>query len=524
MAPRIQRKAVPRSVNGGKNIKMTPRVSVSVLTYTAVKQAKACIASLLRQTEPFKLILTANGNPEAASYFTDLAKEFANISVIVNATNEGFIAPNTRAFSQCDTELFLMLNDDAILPPDALHKLIEPFDRFPKAALSGPKDDFQTLLPSFHGTKGPNFEYLNGACLMCKTAIVAKHGLFDPHLSFAYAEDSELSLRMREQGYTLHKVDFKLQHEIGATSRHVKEVRAHQEANHAFCRNRWAHYLRVRRMDYPIVIKRTAAHGDVLLTTPIIRALRVKHPLSPIHVETQIPHVFARNPHVASVAHRLPRMPDALIYNLDGAYESLTNRHIVQAYADKCGLSAVDDKTDFYLSAGDEARAARLMPDGDWIAVHSGPSTWRSKEWPQDRFSVLIHELRSLNYKIVLVGNAGKHLPSDIDQRGQTTIHEMGALIKRAKLFIGIDSLPLHISQSVGTDTIGLFGITDPKYILTSGSHSIGVCGTTESFGLRHRKPGTTHVDDGGAAMDSITTAAVLAAVHEITAMETLVK
>jgi len=61
------------------------RFTVSILTYTALRQAKGCIASILKSTQPFNLILTANGNPDAAAYFTQLAAEFPNIRVIINA-------------------------------------------------------------------------------------------------------------------------------------------------------------------------------------------------------------------------------------------------------------------------------------------------------------------------------------------------------------------------------------------------------------------------------------------------------
>lgn len=497
---------------------MNPRVTISILTYTALRQAKACIASVLKQTEPFKLILTANGNPEAAAYFRDIARSFAGVTVVENAHNQGFIDPHSHALTLCTTELFLLLNDDAILPEDGLRKLIEPFDYYPTAALSGPKDDFQTLLPDFHGTKGKAFEYLNGACLCCKTEIVKRHGLFDPHLKFAYGEDSDLSLRMREQGYTLHKADFRLAHERCATSKHVKEVRASQEANHVYCRKRWAHYLRVRKMDYPIVVRRAGAFGDVLLTTPIIQALKWKFPLSPIHVETACPQIFINNPNVAS-AGKLPRMPDAMIFDLNGSYEAKPNQHFVWTYAEKCGIAEdfIDDRTQFFLSESDKAKALPAIPPGEnWVAVHSGPSTWRSKEWPLERFAEVIAALRAQGHKVVLVGSGGKHLDADLDRRGRTTIHEMGAIIQRTKLFIGLDSFPLHCAEAVGTPAIGLFGVTDPKYILTRKT-DIGVFNEAiPTFGLRHRKPGTTVVDDGGEAMNGISVSMVKEAIEKM--------
>jgi heptosyltransferase III len=98
----------------------------------------------------------------------------------------------------------------------------------------------------------------------------------------------------------------------------------------------------------------------------------------------------------------------------------------------------------------------------------------------------------------------------------------MAAVIKRAKLFIGLDSFPLHVAEAMRTPAVGLFGVTDPKFIITQRDTTIGVCGTTPSFGLRHRSPNTTVVDDKGAAMDSITVTAVMEAATRLLAERTV--
>lgn len=491
-----------------------PRVTVSILTYTALRQAKACIASVLKSTIPFKLILTANGNPDAAKYFTDLATEHSFIRVVVNEKNEGFIPPNSHAFSLCDTEYFVLLNDDTIVPPDWLQKLLSPFETYPTGAVSGPRGGCQSLQRSFHGFKGPSFEYLEGSCLMLKTEVFRRHGLFDPHLKFAYGEDSDLSLRMRELGYTLHHADFQLQHEVSATSKYITDVRKYQNENHAYLIKRWAHYLEVRTFGYPIIVRRGAANGDVLLTTPILRALHERSPLSQLHIDTICPQVYANHPYV-KVIDRRANLPQACVYDLNGAYEATPGRHIIESYAAKIGLEPgqYTMETELHLGDGEKARAVHAMPGEMWVAIHAGPSTWKSKEWPHERFEAVAAALRQMGFKIILVGSGGRALISDADVRGRTSVLEMGAFIQRAMLFIGLDSLPLHVAEAVGTKAIGLFGITDPRFIITRPERTVGVCGTTPSFGLRHRVPHQTAVEDGAAAINSITVEMVLEAV-----------
>jgi heptosyltransferase-3 len=45
-----------------------------------------------------------------------------------------------------------------------------------------------------------------------------------------------------------------------------------------------------------------------------------------------------------------------------------------------------------------------------------------------------------------------------VDLSGQLSLKELGALLRRARLFIGVDSAPMHIAAAVGTPTVALFG------------------------------------------------------------------
>lgn len=485
-----------------------PKFSISILALNNLDLTKRCIASVMKNSEDYELILTNNGSTDGIpGFFDELAKEFAQVRVIHNATNVGYQEPNSRALNEASGTYLVLLNNDCEVPPNWLTELEKPFAQFPKACITSPQECGSALHPSFDGYRSKKiFEYCEFSTAMLKVEIFRKHGLWIKGIKHSYADDSSTCLRMRELGYTLHLVPIHVLHHGGRTSKFVPNIRKIQEENHAVCRTRFAHYLKTRRFDTPIVVKRAGAFGDVLLTTPIIRALKEQYPLSPIWVETSCPQIFTHNPRVANLQTRIPTAFDHRVFNLNGSYEAVNNRHIVLSYAEKCGLKAIDDRTELYIPEIAHHRAARVMPDGaKWVAMHCGPSTWRSKEWPVERFSAVAAFLQSEGFKVVLVGTpGGKYVQHDLDERGKTTIQEMGALLKRAQLFIGLDSLPLHVAQCVGTPVIGLFGITDPKYILTSGSPSFSVCGTTPSFGLRHRVAHQTVVDDGAAAMNSI--------------------
>lgn len=494
-------------------------ITISILCFTALDHAKRCITALLeRSTLPYELILTANGNPEAAVYFQSLADAHGHVRVVSNETNEGFQVPNTRALEQTTTEFFVMLNDDTIVPPRWLESLVEVFTKNPKAALAAPRGTCCALNEKFHGYVGGRVEYLEGSCLMGKTEILKKHGLFSPHLKFAYGEDSDLSLRMREAGYTIHQANFKLTTHIrAATSSKVPGILKIQEQNHVYLRKRWGHYLRTRRFDYPIIVQRMGAHGDVLLTTPILRALKEQRPHNLIYVRTSVPDVLANNPSIVRASAGINNLMGAMHLNLDGTYEAKPDKHFIETYAEAAGVEVSRPyKLEIFPGAGDVAWAATKLIDGDrWVVIHPGPSTWKGKEWPKDRFEFVVKTLRAATWKVCLVGSHDVGIPCDLDLRGKTPIMQMAAIIQRAKLFLGLDSLPMHISQAVGTPTIGLFGVTDPQFISTDGSWFHGIKGTGPTAGQRHRTVGKTHVNDNGVAMQTISVDEVLRVVQE---------
>ena len=213
--------------------------------------------------------------------------------------------------------------------------------------------------------------------MMVRIAALSRHRstLFWDRLRFIYSEDSELSLFLREKGYNMAKVQMETQHPRSQTVNRTPEVQAKcreaQAANHALCRERYRYHLDRRSMSFPIVIRRAHSLGDVILTTPIIRALRKTLPLCPIHMETDESHVFFRNPMVTSANRSQPRLHNELRITFDMGYEQTISTHIVQGYEWVTrnllpGLEPVELKTDLFtghgrhrMGGGNRARTGR---------------------------------------------------------------------------------------------------------------------------------------------------------------------
>jgi len=81
-----------------------------------------------------------------------------------------------------------------------------------------------------------------------------------------------------------------------------------------------------------MLINRSYALGDVILTTPIIRRLRRENPDAKIIVQTMYPDVFRNNPHVNEIIQTPTAQHIDNYIELNLAYERRPNMHIVDAY------------------------------------------------------------------------------------------------------------------------------------------------------------------------------------------------
>ncbi len=107
----------------------------------------------------------------------------------------------------------------------------------------------------------------------------------------------------------------------------------------------------------------------------------------------------------------------------------------------------------------------------DFILINPGGG-WRSKCWPPENYSELIRRLhRDRSEKIVLSGAPAEEdlIAGILRSAGTgsahyfpTTLVQFIALARRARLFIGGDTGPLHLAAAVGTPIVGIYGPTDP--------------------------------------------------------------
>ncbi|MGE5247627.1 MAG: glycosyltransferase family 9 protein, partial [Verrucomicrobiota bacterium] len=92
-----------------------------------------------------------------------------------------------------------------------------------------------------------------------------------------------------------------------------------------------------------------------------------------------------------------------------------------------------------WTDAGNAALIAHLSRKGMVPVVTSGPD-------PEERAQVdRIRELCPVPF---------------VSLAGRLTFKELGALIASARLYVGVDSAPMHLASAVGTPTVAIFGPT----------------------------------------------------------------
>lgn len=107
----------------------------------------------------------------------------------------------------------------------------------------------------------------------------------------------------------------------------------------------------------------------------------------------------------------------------------------------------------------------------DFIIVNPGGG-WRAKCWAPENYSALIRQLAAGRQEQIIVTGSpleepviGKILKDAESPRAYhlpTTVVQFISLARRARLFIGGDTGPLHLAAAVGAPVVGIYGPTDP--------------------------------------------------------------
>jgi len=140
---------------------------------------------------------------------------------------------------------------------------------------------------------------------------------------------------------------------------------------------------------------------------------------------------------------------------------------------DILSIQATPGPLSFYPQVDESALTNKLpyLPNLGPFALLHPTSRWAFKEWLPERWASVADQIQQRHQlKIILSTGPDAREHDYIRQiraaaktelhwnEGRTSLHELGWLLGRARLFLGVDTVAMHLAAAMQTPTVALFG------------------------------------------------------------------
>ena len=227
-----------------------PSVAVIIVNYGTPRLTIDCVHSLLRSTgvQPAIIVIDNASPDDSAKQFEEHLAALPGVTVVARDVNDGYAGGNNVGLEMArrgGMTLALVLNGDTTLAPDCLAQLVAELNAEPDVALACPRIFFGDA-PDLLWFGGGTFSLWTGRLVHVGLRRTAEHGwtvrrdlsfatgcalllrldacpppVFDASL-FSYAEDVDLSLRIRAAGLRIRYVpDALVWHHEGSSHRNA---------------------------------------------------------------------------------------------------------------------------------------------------------------------------------------------------------------------------------------------------------------------------------------------------------------
>ncbi len=159
-------------------------------------------------------------------------------------------------------------------------------------------------------------------------------------------------------------------------------------------------------------------------------------------------------------------------------------RHTVEKHLDALrhlGLHPAQSERSLVFNPGKQAESRinsildeHLGQNRKFIVFHP-TSRWMFKSWSAEKASHLIQMLQDHDIQVVITAAPSEKERSHVEQilkpiqrpvinlTGELNLRELGSIIEKASLFIGMDSVPMHLAAAMKTPSVALFGPSGDK-------------------------------------------------------------
>jgi heptosyltransferase I len=117
-----------------------------------------------------------------------------------------------------------------------------------------------------------------------------------------------------------------------------------------------------------------------------------------------------------------------------------------------------------------EKRMAALVGEASDFAILNPGAGWGAKQWPAERYGMVASELAKDGLRsLINYGPGEEELAVAVESASagaarkiSCSVSELIALTRRARLFIGGDTGPMHLAAAMQIPVVGIFGPTNP--------------------------------------------------------------
>jgi GT2 family glycosyltransferase/2-polyprenyl-3-methyl-5-hydroxy-6-metoxy-1,4-benzoquinol methylase len=212
-----------------------PLTSIVILCCNQLNYTRLCIESVMRHTDaPYELVFVDNGSTDGTlPYLVRVTNDANNgaplssfcrrVVLIRNEGNLGFCKGVNQGIAAARGQYLLLLNNDTVVTPGWLSRLIEHAESAPNVGLVGAVSNYaaapQQVAVSYRTLdemysfaaeitqkqRGRSFEWewVVGLCLLIKREVINTIGMLDERFGLGFFDDDDLSLRARQAGYKI---------------------------------------------------------------------------------------------------------------------------------------------------------------------------------------------------------------------------------------------------------------------------------------------------------------------------------
>lgn len=245
-----------------------PRASIVVPAYNHLPVTLACLRALADagDSTSFEVILVDDASSDSTP---QVLPGVPGLRYHRNPRNLGFIGACNAGAELARGEFLVFLNNDTTVQPGWLDALLSTFETHPDTGLAGSKlvypdgrlqeaggivfaDGSGWNYGRFEDPAHPRFnfvrevDYCSGASIALRRELFLRLGGFDSHYAPAYYEDTDLAMRIREQGLKVRyqPASLVIHHEGISSGTDVESgVKAFQRVNHKKFLARWGKVL-----------------------------------------------------------------------------------------------------------------------------------------------------------------------------------------------------------------------------------------------------------------------------------------